>query len=768
MPRILSTLTLLALCANAWALRTPNEIKVFDSSSTETVYLDADSGGTTVSQKLNVGGRITAHGAADDLMLDILGKMWVYGNPGEPSSEPLRVVSGGDESPAARIYGLGGGLAAYTGAANTAALNGVTTGTADMIRGSLNSEANPLFRVLHDGQLHTSGTMTARGGLAGTTATLTGALAAATLDTGQGANELYDMDQNVQTTDSPAFAGLTVDSAHVHPGVTVTVASSTSRGKNAADYVCDGTGDETEIQSAIDTVSALGGGTVQLLEGTFNFPSAAQLDMASGVTLIGAGAGATHISDEGSPTIRFSTSSSIIGARVSGLSLSVSGSAGTGMVYIAGSGTIRDIEIDHCLFNVSGTNDFAVRVPVSQSGTYSRFSLHDNTVLMTSASGAYGFSYWSPVTNSRIQNNFLSCTDTDNYNLIGHYGDCSNFVISGNVITGTPGHSPIAISNSSRGVVSNNFVTAPTIASESGIEVEEKDGHSAGNVSSKNVVVTGNVVTGGSGTGTQGIVVRQDSGSSNPEDVLVTGNHIENCTKGIYVTHGTRITVFGNTYDNVTTPYSTSGTPTTGLFYAQTGISVPAGGIDCATTATIAGTLTAATVNISGNQTVSGTQAIGGTETHGTYTIKKTIRKTGSDNASFNVFSITTANESGSNDGGAWTCIIEEQASTAALATSANTAVKHYRHVFSRVMGSSGSGTISSDAQTSDNGVSTDAAVVVVSTEALTLSETSEYVTNVADTIDINPNTSFTGVCVIYDITLSYTGFLTPPVITAL
>ena len=31
-----------------------------------------------------------------------------------------------------------------------------------------------------------------------------------TVNTGQGANELYDMDQNVQTTDSPTFAGITV------------------------------------------------------------------------------------------------------------------------------------------------------------------------------------------------------------------------------------------------------------------------------------------------------------------------------------------------------------------------------------------------------------------------------------------------------------------------------------------------------------------------------------------------------------------------------
>ena len=42
-----------------------------------------------------------------------------------------------------------------------------------------------------------------------TTLASTGAATAATLDTGQGANELYDMDQNVLTTSAPTFAGMT-------------------------------------------------------------------------------------------------------------------------------------------------------------------------------------------------------------------------------------------------------------------------------------------------------------------------------------------------------------------------------------------------------------------------------------------------------------------------------------------------------------------------------------------------------------------------------
>jgi hypothetical protein len=60
------------------------------------------------------------------------------------------------------------------------------------------------------GTLGVTGTATV-----GSTLGVTGALTAPTLNTGQGANELYDMDQNVQTTDSPSFTGVTVSTATI-------------------------------------------------------------------------------------------------------------------------------------------------------------------------------------------------------------------------------------------------------------------------------------------------------------------------------------------------------------------------------------------------------------------------------------------------------------------------------------------------------------------------------------------------------------------------
>jgi parallel beta-helix repeat protein len=75
----------------------------------------------------------------------------------------------------------------------------------------------------------------------------------------------------------------------------VTVASSTSM--STADFYCDGTADQTEINAAIKYVVALGGGTVQLSEGTFNLSGVIDLSF-SNLRLTGMGNG-TKLSGSG-------------------------------------------------------------------------------------------------------------------------------------------------------------------------------------------------------------------------------------------------------------------------------------------------------------------------------------------------------------------------------------------------------------------------------------------------------------------------------------
>jgi len=68
---------------------------------------------------------------------------------------------------------------------------------------------------------------------------------------------------------------------------TKVVAASNSLNNDGADYVCDGTADEVEIQAAIDAVGNIGG-KILLLEGTYNIQST-DIVMDANITLAGCG-----------------------------------------------------------------------------------------------------------------------------------------------------------------------------------------------------------------------------------------------------------------------------------------------------------------------------------------------------------------------------------------------------------------------------------------------------------------------------------------------
>ena len=76
---------------------------------------------------------------------------------------------------------------------------------------------------------------------------------------------------------------------------TLVVAASDSsvKANTAADYVCDGTSDQTEINDAISALPA-GGGKIVLLEGTYNINDKIIVSKAN-VTIQGMGMGATVI-----------------------------------------------------------------------------------------------------------------------------------------------------------------------------------------------------------------------------------------------------------------------------------------------------------------------------------------------------------------------------------------------------------------------------------------------------------------------------------------
>jgi hypothetical protein len=111
---------------------------------------------------------------------------------------------------------IGGASGSFTGEVAAATLN---TGNG----------SNELFPM--DQDVQTSAYPTYAGiqltyGVSAATGAFSGALTGLTLDTGQGANELYDMDQNVQTTDSPSFVGMSL--TYGISAATVTASSLTS------------------------------------------------------------------------------------------------------------------------------------------------------------------------------------------------------------------------------------------------------------------------------------------------------------------------------------------------------------------------------------------------------------------------------------------------------------------------------------------------------------------------------------------------------------
>lgn len=88
------------------------------------------------------------------------------------------------------------------------------------------------------------------------------------------------------------------DLQHIR-STTFTVAASDANDTTNADYICDGTADDVQIQAAIDALPAVGGSIV-LSEGTFDIST--ELTLTSKLNLIGSGIGSTILKRNSSLT----------------------------------------------------------------------------------------------------------------------------------------------------------------------------------------------------------------------------------------------------------------------------------------------------------------------------------------------------------------------------------------------------------------------------------------------------------------------------------
>jgi hypothetical protein len=154
-----------------------------------------------------------------------------------------------------------------------------------------------------------------------------------------------------------------------------------------------------------------------------------------------------------------------------------------------------------------------------------------------------------------------------------------------------------------------------------------------------------------------------------------------------------------------------------------------------------------------------------GQMTHASNVIHAVFKLTGlADNVSTNFFTVTTTNEGGDNDGGAWCVFIDGIAANDGTATSAEQAAKGFSKVCVRAMENGGTGvnaTVLSSESTAS--AATAAATKDINLITVTMVETSEYVTTIKIAVD-QTGTSITTTCVVAHVRLVWVGFTTPPV----
>ena len=144
------------------------------------------------------------------------------------------------------------------------------------------------------------------------------------------------------------------------------------------DYVCDGVGDNVEVQAAINAVSAAGGGTVLLLPGIFYFVF--NITPKSRVNLIGSGIGQTVIRYHPSATstnLVYSLGTVNDSLRISGITFDAQDKLDKGIAQL-GSGT--GIEIDHCDFrnvNCPNTARWVLRLGAINDADVDGSAAHD-------------------------------------------------------------------------------------------------------------------------------------------------------------------------------------------------------------------------------------------------------------------------------------------------------------------------------------------------------------------------------------------------------
>lgn len=152
----------------------------------------------------------------------------------------------------------------------------------------------------------------------------------------------------------------------------------------------------------------------------------------------------------------------------------------------------------------------------------------------------------------------------------------------------------------------------------------------------------------------------------------------------------------------------------------------------------------------------------------GAYSQRAVFSKAVNDNSATSVFRLSTTNESGSNDGGAYSVFVHALISHAGTPTTTDAAAKSFTAQFCRIMVAGGTGVssaITEDIETASaasNALSRD-----IGTVTMTVTETSEYDIDVQFTVD-GTGGAVSTLQVTCVVEIVWTGFTTPPVMSQL
>ncbi len=303
----------------------------------------------------------------------------------------------------------------------------------------------------------------------------------------------------------------------------VAASNSSQAEKDAADYVATGTGDQTQINSAL---TAAAGGKVYLAKGTYTISDT--INVPNNTTLAGAGSG-TVITVPNSSVVHTVITNATGGGSGTGVTLqdlTIDGNSGggqlfdiTGILFTGlGSGAIVGGKVT----NVTSTNtqDPALTLTSTVNTTITNSSFGGLAVTITSSSNNNVFSnniFSAPILSTTSSNNTY-IGNSINYGI--DFNGCSSNVITENTIQNTSGNGVRFYDNSSNNTLSDNTIQN----SATGVYIGQLAGNPAYNTVTNNLIKLntsyGLVITNGGDSTTISNNVFQDNGGATTNNAI--------------------------------------------------------------------------------------------------------------------------------------------------------------------------------------------------------------------------------------------------------